>query len=181
MQAGVGLACWEVFVAVRTLVALVFLSAAVGKMRHWLALQGVIANYRLVPDALVQPIAYLLPPAEALLAIWLVSGWAVSSAAAAAAGLLCVFAVAMAVNLGRGRRDIDCGCFQGALRQNLRWALVWRNLWLALALVLSTAFVGASVGVWSTLYAVLLGAVLFLLLSTLTILWSIVPAWRRPA
>jgi hypothetical protein len=181
MQAAVGLACWEMFVAVRTLVALVLLSAAAGKMRHWIALQGVIANYRLVPDALVKPITYLLPPAEALLAIWLVSGWAASSAAAAAAGLLCLFAVAMAVNLGRGRRDIDCGCFQIALRQTLSWPLVWRNLCLALGLVLSTAFVGASVGVWSTLYAVLLGAVLFVLLSTLTILWSIVPAWRRPA
>jgi len=117
MQSAVGLACWEMFVAVRTLVALVFLSAAVGKLRHRLALQGVIANYRLVPDALVKPIAYLLPPAEALLAIWLVSGWAASSAAAAAAGLLCVFAVAMAVNLGRGRRENDSGCLQSEQRQ----------------------------------------------------------------
>jgi hypothetical protein len=181
MQAAVGLACWELFVALRTLVALVFLSAAVGKMRHWLALQGVIANYRLVPQALVAPIAYLLPPVEAALAIWLLSGWAAPSAAAGAAGLLCVFAVAMAVNLSRGRRDINCGCFQSALRQTLSWALVWRNVSLASGLVLTTAVVGASGGLWDTLYAVIVGAVLFVLLSSLTILWSIVPAWRRPA
>jgi hypothetical protein len=181
MRSAADLACWEFRVALRTLVALVFLSAAVGKMRHWLALQGVIANYRLVPDALVAPLAYLLPPAEAGLALWLLSGWAASSAAAGAAGLLCVFAVAMAVNLGRGRHDIDCGCFQSALRQTLSWTLVWRNLWLALGLVLVTTVAGEAGGLWSTLYAVLVGAVLFVLVSALSILWSIVPAWRRPA
>jgi len=181
MQSVAGLASWECLVALRTLVALVFLSAAVGKMRHWLALQGVIANYRLLPDALVLPIAYLLPPAEAGLALWLFSGWAASSAAAGAAGLLCVFAVAMAVNLERGRRDIDCGCFQSALRQTLSWTLVWRNVCLAAGLLLTTAVAGESGGPWDTLYAVIVGVALFVLTSALSILGSIVPAWRRPA
>jgi len=175
------LACWEMAVALRTLVALVFLTAAVGKMRHWLAFQGVLANYRLLPDALVAPIAYLLPPVEALLALALVTGEHATWAAAGAAALLCLFAVAMAVNLTRGRRAIDCGCFQGALRQNLRWVWVWRNVGLALGLVITSAVVGEPGDAWSTLYAAAVGAVLFVLLSALTILGSIVPAWRHPA
>jgi hypothetical protein len=168
-------------VALRTLVALVFFAAAVGKMRHWLAFQGVLANYRLLPDALVVPMAYLLPPVEALLALWLVTAEHATWAIAGAAALLCLFAVAMAVNLTRGRRAIDCGCFQSALRQNLSWAWVWRNVALALGLVLTSAVVSEPGDAWTTLYAAAVGAVLFVLLSALTILGSIVPAWRDAA
>ncbi len=175
------LACWEMSVALRTLVALVFLTAAIGKMRHWLTFQGVLANYRLLPDALVAPIAYLLPPVEALLALALVTAEHATWATAGAAALLCLFAVAMAVNLTRGRRAIDCGCFQSALRQNLSWAWVWRNVALALGLVLTSAVVGEPGDPWSTLFAAAVGAVLFVLLSALTILGSIVPAWRHAA
>jgi hypothetical protein len=168
-------------VVLRTLVALVFLTAAVGKMRHWLAFQGVLANYRLLPDALVVPMAYLLPPVEAVLALALVMGEQATWAVAGAAALLSLFAVAMAVNLIRGRRAIDCGCFQSALRQNLSWVWVGRNVGLALGLVLTCAVVGEPGDAWSTLYAAAVGAVLFVLLSALTILGSIVPAWRQPA
>jgi len=87
----------------------------------------------------------------------------------------------MAVNLERGRHDIDCGCFQSALRQTLSWTLVWRNVCLAGGLLLTTAVAGGSGDLWDTLCAAIVGVVLFVLLSALSILWSIVPAWRRPA
>jgi hypothetical protein len=50
--------------------------------------------------------------------------------------LLVLFAGAIAVNVMRGRTDIDCGCFRSALRQNLSWWLVLRN---AVLLVLALA------------------------------------------
>ena len=47
--------------------------------------------------------------------------------------LLLLFAAAMAVNLRRGRADIDCGCALGLLKERISWPLVARNLVLAAA------------------------------------------------
>jgi hypothetical protein len=54
----------------------------------------------------------------------------------AAAALLALYSAAIVVNLARGRREIDCGCFGPAQRQPLSPALVLRNgVLIALALV----------------------------------------------
>jgi uncharacterized membrane protein YphA (DoxX/SURF4 family) len=129
----------EVLIAIRMLSALIFLSAAVGKMRFWTVFEGVVANYRLLPRALIPAVAYALPPLEALIGACLLLGVAAPWAPLAAAVLLGVFAIAMTVNLLRGRSHIDCGCFQGALKQTLRWPLVARNA----VLMLLVGFVGA--------------------------------------
>ena len=55
-------------------VGLVFLQAALAKLRHRELLAGVIANYRLLPDALVAPAALLLPPAELAVSLGLLLG-----------------------------------------------------------------------------------------------------------
>lgn len=169
----------EVALAIRVLVSLVFLTAAYGKLRHWTAFQGVVANYRLLPEALVTPVAYVLPPVEALLGTALPLGLGSPWPEAGAAALLMLFAVAMGINVARGRRHIDCGCFQSALKQTLSWTLVARNV--ALSLLLGVALLARAVP--NDLFAVasgwLVGGVLFVILQSLTILWSIVPAWRR--
>ncbi|MBX9884144.1 MAG: methylamine utilization protein MauE [Novosphingobium sp.] len=113
---------------------LVFLQAALAKLRHRELLVGVIANYRLLPAVLVAPAALLLPPAEIAVAIGLLLGGQ-ALAAAAAIALLVIFAVAMGINIVRGRRAIDCGCGRSHLRQPLSWLLVARNLVLAALLV----------------------------------------------
>lgn len=168
----------EVVVTVRTLVALVFLTASLGKVRHWLIFQGVLANYRLLPGALIRPIADLLPPLEALLGILLLLGLAAPWPEAGAAVLLLIFATAMGVNLLRGRRDIDCGCFQSALKQTLSVTLVLRNVVLALLLGIAV-LPGDKVTPPAAFDGLLAGGVLFIILQSLTILWSIAPAWRR--
>jgi len=184
MQTMTSLIGAQLAVAIRTLLALVFLAAALGKMRHWLAFQGVLANYRLLPENLTAPVAYLLPPAEAALAVWLAADLGSPGAPVAAAVLLLVFALAMGINLRRGRRLIDCGCFQSTLKQTLSWRLVGRNVVLALlallALLASFAGVAATYrgDAWLTLAGILAGALLFVLLNALNTLWSIVPAWR---
>lgn len=115
-------------------VGLVFLQAALAKLRHREILSGVIANYRLLPAALVGPAAMLLAPAELAVAIGLLLGGQ-ALAAAVAIALLVIFAAAMAINITRGRREIDCGCGRSQLRQPLSWLLVTRNLLLAALLV----------------------------------------------
>ncbi len=115
-------------------VGLVFLQAGFAKLRHRELLTGVVANYRLLPASMIAPVAMLLPPAELLLgsalllgAHWLAAGGAIS--------LLLVFAAAMAINIGRGRSQIDCGCGRSQLRQPLSWLLVGRNVALAALLL----------------------------------------------
>jgi hypothetical protein len=169
----------EIAFAVRTLLALVFLTAALGKARHRLAFQGVLANYRLLPDFAVQPMSFVLPPLEAAVGAALLcspSPWP----PLAAAGLLLMFAAAMAINLVRGRRHIDCGCFQSALRQTLTWRLVARNAALIALLALPLVTHAAAPAGMAGLEGLLTGSVLFLLLQSLNVLWSVTPAWRRP-
>jgi Methylamine utilisation protein MauE len=173
------LALPEVTIAIRTLVALVYLAAAFGKMRHWPVFQGVISNYRLLPDFLVAPVAYVLPPVEALLGATLLLGLAFPWPEVGAAALLLLFAAAMGINLRRGRRHIDCGCFQSALKQTLSWNLVVRNVVMALLLGLAMLSAGGAADLRATIDGLLVGGVLFVILQSLTILWGIAPAWRR--
>jgi uncharacterized membrane protein YphA (DoxX/SURF4 family) len=169
----------EVALAVRTLVALIFLTAAYGKLRHWTVFQGVIANYRLLPELLVAPVAYLLPPVEAVLGAALLLGLGSPWSEGVAASLLLLFAVAMGINIGRGRRHIDCGCFQSALKQSLSWKLVMRNVLLSLLLGVAALSGGLPRDLFMLVNGLLVGTVLFVILQSLTLLWSIVPAWRR--
>ena len=103
------------------------------------------------------------------------SPWPESGAAA----LLLLFAAGMGINLARGRRHIDCGCFQSALKQTLNWKLVIRNIALALLLGVVLLTPGPPGDMFVLVNGCLVGGVLFLILQSLTILWSIVPAWRR--
>jgi uncharacterized membrane protein YphA (DoxX/SURF4 family) len=174
------LALAELAVAVRTLTALVFLLAAAGKMRHRAVFGGVVANYRLLPQFLVSPVAYALPPFEAILGFCLLLGLGSPWPEAAAAALLVVFAAAIGVNLRRGRRDIDCGCFQNALKQTLSFTLVMRNGALAMLLGLAAVGTAGSITLGARAEGLLVGGTLFIILQSLDTLWSIVPAWRLP-
>ncbi len=168
-------------IALRLLMAMIFMSAAIGKMRHWSVFEGVVANYRLLPAALNRIVAWLLPPAEALLALALIAGRAQPWSGFAAGALLLVFGIAIAINLLRGRSHIDCGCFQGTLKQALRWPLVARNLLLAALALLTTLPAAADPQAWDILNGAMAGAALFLILQTLNALWAIQPAWRKRA
>jgi uncharacterized membrane protein YphA (DoxX/SURF4 family) len=128
-----GIALDPVLLAVGSLgVALVFAASAAGKFRTWSEFPGVVQNYRLLPGRAVRPAARALPVLEALAAVGLLLGPTRPWAAWLALGLLVVFTLAVATNLVRGRRHIDCGCFRFALRQPLSWWLVVRNGLLAL-------------------------------------------------
>lgn len=115
------------------LLVLIFGTAAASKLPTLLEFEGVVGNYRLLPDRVVPVAARLAVALEGLTVLLLLvpatRGWG----AAAALGLLVVFAAAMAINIRRGRVEIDCGCFRATHRQRLSWWLVGRNACLALA------------------------------------------------
>lgn len=118
----------------RLLGGLVFAAAIAGKVKHRHELAGVVANYRLLPEPLAATAAWMIVGLECLAALSLLSGWRLTAGAALAIVLLAGFALAMGINLARGRREIDCGCFQLGLRQRLSGGLVVRNLVLAILL-----------------------------------------------
>ena len=116
-------------------VGAIFLVAAIAKLRNRALLPGVIANYRLLPEMLVTPAAILLPITELGVGAALILG-SRPLAPLLAMALLLVFAAAMAINIRRGRRHIDCGCGHAGLRQDLGWGMVARNLVLVALLAL---------------------------------------------
>lgn len=115
----------------RSFLALLFAGAAYSKLRHQEQFFGVVRNFRLMPEWLASPFATLLPWLELAVAIGLLIDPAVPYAAAVASGLLVVFAFAIGINVARGRKAIDCGCFRTGYKQNLSWLLVLRNVLLA--------------------------------------------------
>ncbi len=119
----------------RICVALVLFLAAAQKLMHWRLLEGVIRNYELLPGIVVKPTSLLLPPAELVLAGALLIGLEPRIASVCAMLLLLAFATGIAINISRGRVDIDCGCHQPFLHQPLSPALVTRNCLLAAALI----------------------------------------------
>nr|WP_183954216.1 MauE/DoxX family redox-associated membrane protein [Sphingobium fontiphilum] len=118
---------------------LIFITAGVQKLRHRHILAGVVANYRILPAGLVAPVSTALPPAEILIGALLLVG-PVPLATIAAVALLLTFATAMAVNLGRGRHQIHCGCGRLDLQQRLGWGKVFFNLLLAALMMIPTDF-----------------------------------------
>lgn len=88
----------------------VLVAAAIPKIRNADEFQGVVENYRLLPSFLVMPFARLLPWVELACAVALLIPAFHEQASWVASGLFFMFALALAINVGRGRTHIDCGC-----------------------------------------------------------------------
>jgi len=157
---------------------LLFLVAAWSKLRERATLAGVIANYRLLPEQAVTPVAMVLPWAELAIGIALLVGER-RIAPALGAGLLLVFAFAIAINIRRGRAFIDCGCGLGGLRQPLRRAFVARNVVIAAAMLAGLALPGTLLA-FDRITALLAGSAAFLLLLLLNTLLALPGFDRRP-
>jgi uncharacterized membrane protein YphA (DoxX/SURF4 family) len=125
----------SILIASRVMGALVFGMAVLGKLHHRDEFVGLVANYRLVPEPLVPVVAWLVVALETVVVLSLATGVRLAAGAGLAVILLSGFALAMTINLARGRQEIDCGCFQSALRQRLSVPLIARNLVLTAAIL----------------------------------------------
>jgi hypothetical protein len=150
--------------ALAVLAALVFARAAMLKFRSRATFGGVVDNYDLLPHVLVAPVAFALPIAEGMIAAALPIPAAQQPWAEFAAGiLLAVFAVAMGINIARGRRHIDCGCGDSRSRQPLRIGLVARNLVLAVLLAAAALSPAGAVTIDGFVVGMAAGVAAFLL------------------
>jgi len=115
----------------RLALAGVFAAAALHKWRDLSAFSAALGAHRLVPDAVVPALARAFAACETAVAAGLVWTASAALAAGAAAALLALYSGAIAINLARGRREIDCGC--SARPQPLSRGLLVRNALLAAA------------------------------------------------
>jgi hypothetical protein len=106
-------------------IALLFARAAWHKFSDFTAFTGYVADYDVVPEKYVRFASMAVAAAEAvvILALLTPGGNVVGSLTAMA--MLALYAGAMAINIGRGRDRIECGC--GGAMQPLSWRLVIRN------------------------------------------------------
>ncbi len=119
---------WMLAVAV----AMLFAASAAMKFADLDQFAAALENYRILPAGLVTPASWMIPLLEALASAGLLLPAARAEACLLTAVLLAIFTAAVAINLARGRREIDCGCFGPALRQALSgWLLVRNSVLLA--------------------------------------------------
>jgi putative oxidoreductase len=94
----------------RWTIAGIFLAAAIPKIMDPSGFAADISHYAMLPDALINPLAVLLPWVEAVMGLALLSGFAAEGAISLASILMVAFLAAMAQAWIRGL-DIECGCF----------------------------------------------------------------------
>lgn len=132
------------------LVGLVLAVTGVIKLREGRRpLAQAIETFRVVPAAIVRPIAAILPPVELAIGLALLAGIAGPWALAAVA-LILVY-TASVISVITRKISTDCGCFGSALRSRANWVVVGRNVVLLLLLAPSllwpiTGFVDAWIG-----------------------------------
>lgn len=107
--------------------ALLFAWGLLHKLANWREFLANLAEYAILPAALNASFAVLFAGVEALLVVaWLGPWISIPVTVAVTVALLAVYALAMAINLVRGRVYVDCGC--GGAPTPLSWLLVVRNL-----------------------------------------------------
>ncbi len=140
-----------VLLIARLVLAAIFAVAGAAKLADPAGSRKSMSDFG-VPEALAQPLGFLLPLAELICAVALVP---LASAWWGASGilvLLLLFIVGISVNLVRGRRP-DCHCFGQLNSSPIGWNTVLRNGVLAgvagLIVAQGSENVGASVLDWS--------------------------------
>ncbi|MEK7266500.1 MAG: MauE/DoxX family redox-associated membrane protein [Pseudomonadota bacterium] len=111
--------------------AALFAASAAHKARGFAEFAGVVRNYRLAPEGVAPALSAIVIALEAMLAAGLLYPPMRAAAGVGAAALLLAYGGAIAFNLARGRRDIDCGCTFGGSGERLTPVLVIRNAGLA--------------------------------------------------
>ena len=134
--------------AARIVVGLVFLLYGLDKITHPDNFSRAIANYRLLPEALVNLVAVTLPWVECVCGLLLLAGQWVRSAALVSAFLLSVFVVAVSITLARGL-DIACGCLDADAGRKVGMKLLVEDLLLLGAAAVLVLKAGDRIGLRS--------------------------------
>lgn len=118
-------------VLIRVALTAVFGVAGVTKVLDQRGTREAVKNFG-APQSLAPALAILLPAVELSIAAGLLVGATAWTSALAALLLLCLFIIAIGVNLARGETH-DCHCFGQLYSRPLGWSTLVRNVVFALA------------------------------------------------
>ncbi len=166
---------------------LMMLLAACHKFSDLAGFKVTLIEYQVVPERLISLAQYLIPIIELLIGgAWLLAFYFSGATALATATLLAVYAVAIGVNIKRGRVHFDCGCSFGGSTESeqfLTAGLIVRNIIFIIAALLTLIPVsGRDFGFsdFLVLMAVLLSATLLLgAVNQLLANRSAINTWRK--
>jgi uncharacterized membrane protein YphA (DoxX/SURF4 family) len=168
----------------RAALALLMAVAAVHKAADLPAFTETVRDYRLLPPGAAQLITPLIVLVEVGIGVGLLLPGVAPLAAPACGGLLLVYSAAIAANLARGRRHIDCGCLgpqaQAGARQPISGWLLARNGVLIAASLFAAMPANGRALLWVDAISIGGGLlVLTLLLQSTNILTAQAPGWSR--
>jgi uncharacterized membrane protein YphA (DoxX/SURF4 family) len=115
-----------VLLVLRVGLGLIFLAAGGFKIGHAAEFAQEIAQFRLLPEGLIAPLALLMPFLEAMLGVYLLIGLFSRASAWVAAALLLIFDLAIASAVVRGLH-LHCGCFGPNDQTVTTWTEVARD------------------------------------------------------
>jgi uncharacterized membrane protein YphA (DoxX/SURF4 family) len=141
----------------RIVLAATFAMASFHKLRDMDRFREILISYRLPLGSGTPLLAKAIPVFELIVAISLIVIPGYISGAAALC-LLLAYSSAIALNLQRGRTDLDCGCSGPAHRQPIGLGLLLRNALLAAMAALTMLPTSARMQVWLDAIPILLGA-----------------------
>lgn len=113
--------------------------AGVGKLSDRAGFVQAVVRYQILPMPLARLYAQSLPYVEVALALFLIAGLGTRIAALGAILLFVSFAIAIGVNLVRGK-DLECHCFGKSHSEKIGLATLMRSILLALLAVQVTIF-----------------------------------------
>ncbi len=121
------------FLCLRMLLGAIFIAASIDKILHPAEFAGIVHNYQILPDNLINIVAIVLPWLEAILGLFILIGFWLPGATALANLFLVAFLSALIYNIARGI-DIHCGCFSTKVtgEPHTAWYLVRDTFFLML-------------------------------------------------
>jgi len=119
-----------ILLVMRLFIAGTFIRAGAVKLTDIKQFRLAIANYEILPAALVAAAAVIVPAVEVTVGLSFLLGVLPAVFAAVLAALLLCFSAVIAVNLARGR-VFDCGCGGSTAPQTISWRHIAVNTFLA--------------------------------------------------
>ena len=129
------LSIWFIRV-LRVILGVLFLWAGLSKMPQPENFARTIEVFHLLPQILILPTAIILPYVEFLTGLSLLLGFKTRLSACICLGLLCLFVIALGINIVRGISDIPCGCFGSGPGDTLSMALIRNAVLIAICVPL---------------------------------------------
>lgn len=111
----------------RWILAAIFLASGLSKLPNQRRFVFIVLAYKVLPRHLAYLYAAALPWIEVVVGLMLLVGIATRIGAAFAGLLLLSFALAVLLNIARGRTGLDCGCFGNRHKQRLDGKVLARN------------------------------------------------------